>query len=410
MLRASIFTLIALFLIIGCDDDSNPVTPDQPSIYTIQLTGLPESVSSPHGVNHDIDFQITVINKATNEVVTGASVNLAVPTGSGTITPAFSTTNANGMVEAEYSFEMASGKSSVTIFFTADNQSTTATINLLGTARPYALSLTPRDTTLYTEYGEDVAFDLTVAVTDEYQMGIAGTRIQFEVGVNPDFPQDTLFGSLTRIVETDRDGIAKTTFRTLGGAGNLTFKCSVDEGEEFRDIMVEMDLAVFQEPLSERGNLILNSDVDYIYADLGVTRARVRAVLKDSQNREIVGREIVFTSNNNSAISSPNVTDSLGIAYATFSDVGLPSMNAVGERVPCVVHAIYRPLDLDVSLTIDIRPSENVDNIVLVAGELIMLAGSGVSTWIRATCYLDEARTVLAPYGTLVNFQVSEGM
>ncbi len=403
MLRASIFVLIGLFLIIGCDEDSNPVTPPQPSIYTIQLTGLPESVTAPEGVQRDLPFQIMVINNSTKEVVSGASVNIAVPSGMGTITPATSMTNGNGIVEATYSFDVSAGESTATIFITADKQSHVATIDLFGTKHPVNLSLTPRDTSLYAQRGDNCSFDLTAVITDENGIGIAGTNVLFEVRPDNNYPADTLFGSLTPVVETDKNGVATTTFSSSGGQGHLIIKCSVDEGEQFNDVAAEMVISVSL-AYYESGVIIVYSNRDYIYADQGVTQARVTAVLKDEYNQSLVGKAIIFTSNNNGAISSPIITDSLGIAIATFSDVGLQSMNALGEREPCDIHAIYEPLGVDVSIEIDIRPQEIVDNIVLVAGRASMSVGSSDTTWVRATCYLNEARTQVAPMGARIHF------
>lgn len=85
-------------------------------------------------------------------------------------------------------------------------------------------------------------------------------------------------------------------------------------------------------------------------------------------------------------------------------------MNALGEREPCTVVAYHRGYGVDGSLEIDIRPPELVDNIVIAAGRSTMNAGSGDTTWVRATCYLNPERTQIAPRGTLVFFEVENGM
>ncbi len=407
MLRASIFVLIALFLIIGCDDDSNPVTLEQPSIYTIQLTGLPESVTSPHGVSHDIAFQITVINDSNNQVVSGASVNL-FPTGSGTITPASSTTNVNGMVEAVYSFEMPEGKSAVTIFITADKQSANASIDLHGTARPAELLLAKSDTTYLSAYGESVSFDLRAVVFGENGMRVSGVNVLFEV--QPQSNADTLFGTFIPIVKTDENGWAITTFNSQGGAGNLILNCSVYEGEDFVNLRDEWTISVIQAG-PPGGTITITSDVEYVYADRGVTTAFVTAVLRDLDNLPVVGAAVTFTSNNNGAISSPITTDSIGIGRAVFSDVGLPSFNRDGERAPSEIHAIYEPFGLNASLEIDIRPLEFVDNILLYTGKRNLYTNDRAdSTWVRAVCYLNPERTQVAPRGTPVTFEVVDSI
>ncbi len=405
MLRASIFALIALFLIIGCEEDSNPVTPEPTSIYNIQLTGLPESVTAPGGAERYLPFQITVINNSTNEVVSGASVNLAVPVGGGTITPTSATADANGNVEALYSFDMPTGESTATIFIIADKQSNIATIDLFGTERPVNLVLTSSESQLFPEGGEDAVVDMIAVVTDERGVGIQGIQVYYELLFAN---QANAFGSLTPISETDEDGLASTTFHSLGGHGEVHIRCTVHEGVDFDDIQDELTIEIIA-PMSG-GIMLLNSDMDFIYADGGYSQATVRAVLKDSSNQALADQEIIFTANNNGTIMSPIVTDNFGIAFTTFSDVGVPSMNALGERTPCVVRAICERLNIETSITIDIRPVDNVDNIILAAGKATMGAGSGDSTWVRATCYLNEERTISATPGTLVNFEVSEGM
>ncbi len=410
MLRNGIYVLIALFLTIGCEDDDNPVTPSTPK-YNIQITNLPESITSPEGVSQEVIFQVTVINSKTNEVVSGARVNFAVPNGGGAIFPVSTTTDANGIVEAEYSIDMPSGKSTATIFITADDQSYIANIDLIGTKRPANLYITPGDTAIFVRRrGPNPEFKLTVAVSDEMGMGIAGTEVLFEIRpLNPE-NGDSLFGSLTPIVETDQNGVAVTTFNTLGGSGRLLISCRVNEGEEFEQIKSEAIVSVYYSMHDGGPRFFLNSSTNYIYADNGVSHAIVRAVLKDEDNQAVEGASIVFTSNNNGTINSPLITDSLGIVRAAFSDIGIPSYDALGERAPCTITATCLEYRVEQSLEIDIRPMEAVDNIVLAAGKSSMRAGSGDTTWVRATCFLNPERTQVAPQGTWVWFEINEGM
>ena len=404
MLRATIYVLIALFLTIGCQDDDNPVAPPVPK-YDIQITNLPTSITSPEGVSHEVIFQVTVINNATNEVVEGAAVALAVPLGQGSITPQTMPTDVHGTGEAMYSFDMPSGKSTTPIFITAEKQSTIAFIVLDGTTRPVELLLTADETLLFPEENESVEVNLTAAVTDERGMGIAGVKLFFEL---IETEEDSTYGALTPISTTDKEGLAQSTFRSMGGHGTIHIRCSVDEGEDFLDVKDEVAIRIV-EPL-QGGILFLNASENYIYADNGVTDAIVRAVLKDRSNQAIEGAEIIFSSNNNGAISSPHTTDSLGIALSVFTDIGIPSMNALGEREPCTVTAYYYRLGLAESIEIDIRPQEHVDNIVLAAGKATMHAGSRDTTWVRATCFLDRSRTQLAPEGTMVYFEQDNWM
>lgn len=297
-----------MFIIIGCQDDDNPVAPAV-NKYDIQITNLPKSVISPEGVSHDLIFQVSVINSTTNEVVEGAKVELAVPAGMGSISPTALTTNGHGTIEAMFSFDMPYGTTIATLFITADRQSKQATIDLIGTRRPVNIYISPSDTTIsFERRGLNHEIHYSVTVSDEQGMGIAGAEVLFEVTpLNPE-NGDTLFGSLTPTIETDQNGVATTVFNTLGGTGNLRISCRVNEGDEFEQVRCEAALEVDFVWYDAEPGIIVNSSDNFIYADNGYTTATVRAVLRVPNNQAIANQEIIFTSDNNGAISSPIIT------------------------------------------------------------------------------------------------------
>lgn len=363
-----------------------------------------------------VNISATLVDTAKNPV-SGMEIRFRLdPPNLGSLDSDTGTTNTSGQVYRTY--RIVSGDQptfgTARIIAQVGNLVSSVPIEIRPVASPANIQITPRDTTMFVSANGRAQMSMEVVVTDAGGVGVPGTTVKFEMlPLDPD-AGDTLFGSLTPRDTTDADGVVFINFDSRGGAGNLILRATVlpsglEEGGG-NEISAEMILRVEMEIDEGTGLLILNASTSFIYADNGVTTAIVRAVLKDQQNQALSGKSIVFTSNNNGTVSSPITTDSLGIALAVFTDIGIPSLNALNEREPCTVSAKYDQLGLERSIEIDIRPPELVDNIILAAGKATMNAGSGDTTWVRATCFLNPERTQVAPEGTLVFFEVANGM
>ncbi|MDP8238923.1 MAG: Ig-like domain-containing protein [Candidatus Hatepunaea meridiana] len=161
-----------------------------------------------------------------------------------------------------------------------------------------------------------------------------------------------------------------------------------------------------QESACGTSHLLLVSDVNRIYADNGLTIANLLAVLKDADNQILPNREIIFTSTHG-VVSSPAITDSLGIARSVFIDTGMPSKNADGDIVPAVITAKYNPMSLTSMVEISILERNPVDRITLRAFWGPMTVGYPDSTIVRATCFLSNDD--YAPRGQFVFFEANPG-
>ncbi|MBT7618959.1 MAG: hypothetical protein HN590_16905, partial [Calditrichaeota bacterium] len=228
-------------------------------------------------------------------------------------------------------------------------------------------------------------------VIDESKVGIPDVRVDFM----------TDLGSLSQITVTDEDGVATAVFHNNYESGTATITATVP-GTGFSattQIRIEQSAGA-------TGSLTLNSDKEFIYADNGLTYASLTALLSDEDGQALSGKEIIFTKTHGT-VNSPVITDSLGIARAIFRDVGSPSYNDQGLRVPAQITARYNPLGLAANVEITIYERNPVSRITLQSAAVQMIAGTPEPTTVRATCFLENDN--YAPEGTLVRFDVDLG-
>ncbi|MCF7811325.1 Ig-like domain-containing protein [bacterium] len=241
-------------------------------------------------------------------------------------------------------------------------------------------------------------------VIDQDNNGIPNMRVNF----------NCQFGTLANTTLTDSTGRASAEYYILP----ITDFPTDENGEIFNEIsdniravipntaFVKYTSVTVEKTASDEGTISLSSDVDFIYADFGLTTAKLQAVLKDANNQALAGREVIFTATHGT-VNSPVVTDSMGVARATFTDNGIPSTNEHGDVIPSVITTVYNPMSLAASLEITIRERNPVSDIALHSQEDQLTAGSGDSTWVGAICFVSDGG--FAPEGTIVYFECDRG-
>ncbi|MCF7810038.1 Ig-like domain-containing protein [bacterium] len=302
--------------------------------------------------------------------------------------------------------------------FTDHTGSTTARFNSLGKIGSVILRCTvdglENDTTLI----EDIALNIIPIASEISELnlfvnpgflllsldtiGTASVSIRVEDQDNNGIPNLRVdiacqFGTIANATLTDSTGHATAEYNILP-----IWDFPTDEDGEIVDqiqdfIRAAIPNSAFEEyarievqtRADDTGSLSLTSDVEYIYADNGRTFAHVQAVFKDANNQAMANREIIFTSTHGS-INSPVITDSMGVARAIFSDVGLPSIDEHGDIVPAVITAIYNPWSISASIEITIRQQTYVTNFSFQATEDQLTAGSGDSTKIGLVCFTEN--------------------
>lgn len=238
--------------------------------------------------------------------------------------------------------------------------------------------------------------EVTARVVDENNNGLPGLTIYF----------DSDYGSIGGSGVTDEMGRAKTEF---------IFHPLSDEPDDWDgQIVIEakivgIDISVttnitFESSQWEPGTLVLTSDRTYIYADNGLTSANIVAVLKDNDNQARAGWTVNFSADFG-VVSPTAVTDDLGIARVVFKDLGIPSMQN-GQPFPARIMGRVDYLSLSSAVEVYIYEKSNVSEVILRSARNQLNAGGADSTWVGATCQLEDGS--LAPPGTPVLFAMEE--
>jgi len=209
-----------------------------------------------------------------------------------------------------------------------------------------------------------------------------------------DFVAD--WGTLSQITVTDTNGVATARFTNDYVSGTATITASIPGTIYEGTCTVKCNQSV-----TLSGTLTVSTQPDFVYADNGLTATVITAVLKDQNDVVIVGKPVSF-STRMGQINASAVTDTLGRAVATFIGGNLPSQDANGLPIPVYVHAMYNALHLDDSCAVTIRPKNPVTMITLTSNRRSLMAGSGDSALVRATCFLQSGG--YAPSGTTVRF------
>jgi len=235
--------------------------------------------------------------------------------------------------------------------------------------------------------------DIRAVVLDEFNRAIREVQVNFTVNI----------GRLSHITITDSAGVASAIYRTDGVMGNTIAVITATIPGTNLTATAQIDIRQSQ---NRTGFLTLATDKSFIYADNGLTTAALTSVLKDEDRQALAGKQVIFTSTHGS-VNSPVTTDSLGIARAIFTDIGLPSFDESGNLEPSLITVRYDALGLIAQVQVTILERNPVDRIALTAAASQMVAGRRDSTTVRATCFL--MNDDFAPNGTLVRFEVDNG-
>lgn len=241
---------------------------------------------------------------------------------------------------------------------------------------------------------------ITAVVRNLENNGLPNVQVNFQ----------TDLGSLARPTLTDSSGQATVEFSIVPG---VDFNDQNDVQETATIVaslpgtnLVKTAEITIEKFTSDVGVIELYTDRTEIYADMGVTVANLSALLKDADGQVMANQEVVFTSDYG-AVNSPVTTDSSGIARATFSDIGIPSMDIDGNIVPAVIFAKFAPMGLEAVVEVTILEQNPVSQISLQAAAQQMIAGRGDSTQVTATCIQENGDR--AADGTQVTFMAQIG-
>lgn len=240
---------------------------------------------------------------------------------------------------------------------------------------------------------------VTAWVIDENGKGIPNLRIDFSC----------LFGRFGIATLTDSLGIAMSEYWIIPSLDfpDPEVPAIEDQIRAFIPFTIfNSSTVIYVEKINDdpEYSIDLYSDVDFIFADNGLTVANITAVLKDYNYQAVAGEMVIFTATYGT-VNSPVITDSMGIARAVFRDLGRPSIEG-GEIVPAVITALSSQRKWwSASIEIVIEERISVDCISLQAEKTQLTVGDSTLVWV--TCFL--ANGSFAPEGTKVYLECNKG-
>lgn len=349
------------------------------------------------GANGIVWLYVTVTDS--NHVgVPGVHVDVAIHAEDGTAgfgaVSAFDTTDANGLDSTFFTTLGMFGRETVEVTVVPSPEEDPITNSLLLNVERLNNdigSLTLRAFPIYMIIPADSSgkAELRAQVRDAENVGIANVQVRFV----------TDLGALSKITVTDSSGVATAEFRSNYEEGTAHITASIP-GTQY-----DATTQIVVQKTSEIGGLLeISTDRTEIFADGGLTFARIRALLKDGEGQALSDRPLVFTSTHG-AITSPINTNALGIVDTIFTNLGIPSLDLNGNVVPAKIYVKYDPLNLIDSCEVTISPRNPVSSISLTTTKNQMAAASGDTATIRATAVLVNG--AFATPGTLVQFEVT---
>ncbi|KPL06592.1 hypothetical protein AMJ86_07965, partial [bacterium SM23_57] len=201
-------------------------------------------------------------------------------------------------------------------------------------------------------------------------------------------------GIIQNYGRSDNSGKVETFFFSAGDYGIANVIASVGA-------ISDTAIITINETASATGTIELQTNLNVIYADGGVTTARVTALLKDADYQVIQNDTVIFTSDAG-AIASPAITDTLGIAHTTFTDVLIAT-----EPDSAKIVAQYRPFGIADTIYIMILEQQPIDHIALSVNPNTLLAGVDSA---EVTATVIQLSGEFAPQGTQVIFESDSGV
>ncbi len=339
-----------------------------------------------------------VVVTDTNHVgVPGVHVDVAIQSvGSPTFgaVTAFDTTDANGLDSTYFTSLGGFGRIKVVATVVPSPEDTPISAELILTVERLnndigSLTLRAFPTFMIIPGDSSGLAQIRAQVRDANNNGIANVLVTYV----------TDLGVISKITVTDSSGVSTAEFRSNYEEGTAHILAAIP-GTGFE----ATTQIVVQKSSEIGGTLVISTDRTEIFADGGLTFARIRASLKDGDNQSLADRPLVFTSTHG-AITSPINTNALGIVDTIFTNLGLPSLDANGNVVPAKIFVKYDPLNLIDSCEVTISRRNPVADISLTSAKYQMTAASGDTAMIRATAILANGR--FASPGTLVRFEVA---
>lgn len=429
---AALTLLAAALLVMNCGEKTSTGPGGGQQIIGILgnviVSAEDQQILSIAGEPVTTDITATVTDTA-GTALPGVLVKFTTPD-FGSVSVPEDSTDENGQVIITFNSGGNYGQATVTATVTYGAKTVSGStqidiLSLVGQPHDVTISLFPDQ--LFIAPGLDDEMQVTVRVMDSLNVGIPGVYVALS----------TTLGVISYAQTTDESGTLTTTVNPNGeyGAGLVTASvnttlppdtgsatASLPEGPitwpglepgsvlasglggskepESRQIYEIYALTASDSfwvyPAETNGVLLVFSDTDIIYADMGITKANITALLKDAENQVIGGAEIIFTSNYGT-INSPVLTDSTGQAKAIFQDIGFPSI----PDSTCIV-AKYPALNLVDTVYITIEEARDIDHIALTTAATSMIANGYDSTEVNATVWLEG--NSLAPVGTEVYF------
>ncbi len=321
MRKIVFFTLIFLISFLsGCDDDS--VSSSELGSFNITITGLPEEITAPLGVERDISFVVAVHGRD-GTAESGVEVSLSIVGDNGTISPGVAITDERGLIPATHTTTVTSGLKTIRILANANGQTASASYSILGVNPPTVVTLIPETSELIVPAGSSGRIELDAVVTDESGVTVPGVKVRFQLGQFNNLP---VFGSIFGNAFTDESGRVSATFRSDQGSGTVYANISIDEtGFEEMQAKVPLTVRILEEEpqtfiLEANPNVFTNFDADSLLV------SNVSVTVKDRNNNGIPNLRVLITTDIGT-ISRPELTDSEGMIKVLH--VLRPSVDAV---------------------------------------------------------------------------------
>lgn len=346
-------------------------------VANIEITAGDNVLATPAGVVDSTEITITVTDAGGNGV-SGKEVELWMETNVGVLRSlsADDTTDYSGQVTTVFRVNTHFGTNVIHARVDAVTDEMEITVLQVNIAQ-VTVQVTP--TVLNVAPGASGLCSLYVWVRDQQGNGVANVKPSLQSSI----------GIIENYGRTGASGQIRTNFYSAGDFGVAEIVGRVGSISDTVTVTVHPTAAL-------TGSIQLSSDVSFIYADNGVTRANITALLKDADYQVIRDAEVIFSSPIGT-VMSPVTTDSLGFARTTFTD-----NNIATEPDSAIIVGRYATYGISDTIKIMIHEQLPIDHITLDVTPISLTAGVD-SASVRATAFLTNGD--FAPAGTGVLFQ-----
>ncbi|MBU0507582.1 Ig-like domain-containing protein [bacterium] len=213
---------------------------------------------------------------------------------------------------------------------------------------------------------------VTVSISDPNGNGISDVVL----------PLVATGGQFAPLPPTNPSGFAETWWYFLNRFGSFTITVRAGGQQDTASITVR--------EIESNGTLDLYSPVRVVRADRGVTRAPLRATLKNQHGVAVSGDTVYFAAPHLGEVGAFGITNNSGIALDTFQGGGVPSAHPLDSAY---VIARYLRWGLVDTVRIFVAPAAMIETISLRASSLVGVAGVD-STALHVDVYYDDGSRV----------------